>query len=166
MNQIPNDAEACLFTPHHAGIIVSDLNAAMSAYAANLKYTFFEFEVNEGNAVFSGSSAQFRLRLAIGQLDLSLIELIQPVSGTTIYSQYLAQYGPGLHHLGFSVIGLDGARSQMAARGYDCLQNGSIQGLVEFSYYDAKDLGCIIEPLELSCDLATFLLQNAHPYPG
>jgi Glyoxalase/Bleomycin resistance protein/Dioxygenase superfamily len=165
VNQIPDATAACMFTPHHSGIVVSDLNAAMNAFAASLRYTFFAFEVSEGSAALSGSSPQFRLRLAIGQLDLNLIELIQPLSGTTVYSRFLAEHGPGLHHLGYSVPDLDQARKQLTARGYSCLQNGSIQDLVDFSYYDARDLGCIIEPLQLSMDLATFLLQNAHPYP-
>jgi hypothetical protein len=42
----------------------------------------------------------------MGQLGVNLIELIQPVSGTTPYSQHLAQKGPGLHHLGFSATDL------------------------------------------------------------
>ena len=47
----------------------------------------------------SVGSASFTLRLAIGQLGLNLVELIQPVSGDTLYSRRLDEEGPGLHHL-------------------------------------------------------------------
>jgi hypothetical protein len=161
-----NDGPACLFTPHHAGVIVSDLETAMDGYSANFGYTFFQFEVNEANAHLSTGASSFRLRLAIGQLGLNLLELIQPVSGDTLYSRHLAEEGPGLHHLAFSVTDLAAARSQLAARGYNCLQNGDIRELVEFSYYDGQDLGCIVEPLQLSCNLMAFLLKNAKPYTG
>jgi methylmalonyl-CoA/ethylmalonyl-CoA epimerase len=157
---------SCSFTPHHAGIIVNDLEAAMDGYIANLGYSFFHFEVNAGNASLSVGSASFTLRLAIGQLGLNLVELIQPVSGDTLYSRRLDEEGPGLHHLAFAVDELTKARSQLEASGYICLQNGSIQGLVECSYYDAKELGCVVEPLQLSCDLTGFLLKNAKPYSG
>ncbi len=158
--------DACGFTPHHVGIIVADLKSAMNAYIANFGYTFHQFEVNESNASLGGSSSTFSLRFGIGQLGLSVVELIQPVSGTTLYSRRLAQVGPGLHHLGFSVTDLAAARRQLEMCGYGCLQNGSIQEHVDFSYYEATDLGCIAEPLQLSSDLISFLIQNAQPYAG
>jgi len=74
------------------------------------------------------------------------------------------------HPVGIAVSDLETAtdltasREQLAARGYTCPQDGSIRGLVDFSYCNAKELGCIVEPLQLSCDLVTFILQNAQPY--
>lgn len=157
-------SEVYMFTPHHTGIVVSDLETTMNAYIENFGYSFYQFEVNEANASLSGSSPSFLLRFGMGQLGLNLIELIQPVSGTTLYSQHLAQKGPGLHHLGFSALDVAAARKQLAARGCNCLQNGRINGLVDFSYYESAELACIVEPLQLSCDLAGFLLKNALPY--
>jgi hypothetical protein len=159
-----DNSRLTIFTPHHVGIVVSDLETAMDAYIANFGYTFFQFEVNEGSASLTESTPTFSLRLGVGQLGVNLIELIQPVSGTTLYSHYLAQRGPGLHHLGFSTTDLAAARKQFDTWGYRCLQNGTINGLVDFSYYDAATLGCIFEPLQLSFDLAAFLLQNARLY--
>ena len=159
-----SDDGSFLSTPHHAGLVVTDLDAAMNGYSRNFGYTFFEFEVTQDNATLSGSSATFTLRLGIGQLGLNLIELIQPVSGTTIYSRYLAQRGPGLHHLAFSVTDLVGARKRLASDGCPCLQDGTIRGLVDFSYYDVQAMACIVEPLQLSCNLLAFLVQNARAY--
>ena len=154
-----------MFTPHHVGIVVSDLDAAMKGYIDDLGYRFFQFDVNEANASLSDSSSTFSLRFGIGQLGLSFVELIQPISGTTLYSKHLDENGPGLHHLGYSALDLGAARKQFTSSGYNCLQTGKINGLVEFSYYQAPDLACIVEPLQFSCDFATFLLQNAKPYP-
>jgi hypothetical protein len=153
-------------TPHHVGIVVSDLGSAMDAYIANFGYTFFQISINEANASLSGSSPQFGLRLGFGQLGLNFIELIQPVSGTTIYSKYLSRRGPGLHHLAFSVTDIAVARNLLNQQGFICLQNGIIKELVDFSYYQADHLGCIVEPLQLSSDLITFLATNCTPYSG
>jgi hypothetical protein len=155
-----------MFTPHHVGIVVSDLEAAMKGYIQDLGYRFFQFDVNEANASLSDSSATFSLRFGIGQLGLSFVELIQPVAGATLYSRYLDENGPGLHHLGYSALDLGAARKQFDSLGYNCLQNGKINGLVDFSYYQAPELACIVEPLQFSCDFATFLLQNAKAYPS
>ena len=105
-------------------------------------------------------------RFGFGQLGLSVVELIQPVSGPALYSWRLAQVGPGLHHLGFSVTDLTATRSQFEIFGDGCFQNGSIHGLVDFNYYDATDLGCSVELLQLSSDLISFLIRNAQPYGG
>jgi len=153
-----------IFAPHHVGIIVRDLDAAMNAYIGDLGYSFYQFEVNDGNATLPGSSPSFSLQFGLGQLGVNLVELIQPVSGSTLYSQHLVEKGPGVHHLAFSTTDLAAARKGFGAEGYQCLQDGAIRGLVDFSYYDAPPLGCVLEPLQLSCDLVTFLIQNAKPY--
>jgi hypothetical protein len=158
------DAGLPTLTAHHVGIVVTDLEAAMNACIRDFGYSFYQFEVNDGTASLPGSSPTFSLRFGLGQLGVTLIELIQPVSGATIYSKRLADCGPGLHHLAFSTTDLAAARKGFAANGYTSLQNGSIRGLVDFSYYEAQELGCIVDPLQLSCDLAGFLLQNAKPY--
>jgi hypothetical protein len=89
------DAPACSFMPHHAGVIVNDLDSAMDDFITNFGDTFFQFEVNQESARLSTGSSGFLLRLAIGQLGLNLVELIQPVSGDTLYSRRLAEQGPG-----------------------------------------------------------------------
>jgi methylmalonyl-CoA/ethylmalonyl-CoA epimerase len=163
---MPDKAAPFAFTPHHVGIVVTDLEAAMKAYSASLGYNFFQFEVNEENATLSGSSATFSLRFGLGQLGLSFVELIQPLAGTTLYSQHLTEKGPGIHHVAYSTADLASARNEFAGRGYPCLQNGSIRGLVDFSYYEAKELGCVVEPLQLSANFFAFLLHNSAPYPA
>jgi len=155
---------AFISTPHHAGLVVADLEAAMDFYSQNFGHTFFQFQVNQDNSTLSGSSSTFLLRLGIGQLGLGLIELIQPVTGSTIYSRYLAQRGPGLHHLAYSVTDLVAARKRLTSAGCPCLQDGTIRGLVDFSYYAAPEMAVIVEPLQFSCDLPAFLVRNAQAY--
>lgn len=155
-----------LVTPHHVGIIVGNLEKAMDAYQATLGPGFSVFEVTEAKSSFSGSSAEYRLRFGIGALGSTMIELIQPAAGVTYYSTHLAQHGPGLHHLAFSVPDVKAARSDLEAQGCRSLMTGSIQDLCEVSYYDAPDLPCIIEPIQFSIEFPAFLLKNAARYAG
>jgi hypothetical protein len=98
------DSGLPMFAPHHAGIVVSDLERAMNSYISDFGYIFYQFKINEMNATLAGSSAAFSLRFGLGQLGMSLLELIQPVSGATLYSQHLVQRGPGPHHLALSTL--------------------------------------------------------------
>jgi len=102
-----------LSCPHHIGVVVPDLNAAMNAYISALGIKFSVFEVDETNSVFSGSSDAFRLRIGFGTLGPSAMELIQPVSGETIHSRFLSERGGGIHHLGFLVSGFSKVKKQL-----------------------------------------------------
>ncbi len=42
-----------LIPPHHVGLVVSDLDAAMNGYGKNFGYSFYQFEVDQGNASLS-----------------------------------------------------------------------------------------------------------------
>jgi methylmalonyl-CoA/ethylmalonyl-CoA epimerase len=147
-------------------LLVPDLEAAMDAYVASLGVTFGVFEVTEATSSFSGSSPQFRIRIAVALVGLVSIELIQPVSGVTLYSKHLETRGPGIHHLGVYVDDLAEAKEGLAGRGYESILEGRIDGLGEFAYFDAPDMHCILEPLQLSSDLPLFLAENATWYSG
>ena len=145
--------------------LVPDLEAAMDAYIGSLGVRFQVFEVDETTSSFSGSSAQFRIRIAVALAGLSSIELIQPVSGITLYSEHLQSRGPGIHHLGFYVDDLEEAKRGLAGRGYRELLEGSIRDLGAFAYFEAPDMHCILEPLQLSSNLPLFLARNARWRP-
>jgi methylmalonyl-CoA/ethylmalonyl-CoA epimerase len=148
------------------GIVVADLEAAMDGYVATFGTAFYVFEVDETMARFSGSSATFRTRFALGQAGGTSIELIQPRAGTTIHSTFLERHGPGLHHLGSYTLSLGASAAQLDRRGYARLMDGAIPGLAEFAYYQAPDLCAIVEPLQLSPRMPLFLARHARRYRG
>lgn len=148
------------------GIIVPDLESAMDAYIATLGVPFQVFEVNQTNSTFSGSSPEYRIRIAIAQAGLLSVELIQPAAGVTLYSRHLEAHGPGVHHMGIYVDSLAKTRKALAARGYRPILDGKIRGLGKFSYLEAPDMHCILEPLQLSLSFPLFLARNATQFSG
>jgi hypothetical protein len=147
------------------GIVVPELETAMDAYFENFGVRFQVFEVDETICQFSGSTRRFGVRFGLAQLGSLSIELIQPVSGRTVYQEFLKQNGAGIHHLGFYTLRLSAARKKLDNRGYTVLMEGRIDGVADFAYYKAHDLHCIVEPLELSGQLPAFLARNASIYP-
>lgn len=152
-------------SPHHAGIIVADLGAAMNSWHRNLGLSFRVFETDETNSRFSGSGPRFKLRFGYGLMGLSAVELIQPLEGETLYSQYLTDRGPGFHHLGFLVADLAASKRRLESEGCSLLMEGSIDELGVLAYYRVQDGHCIIEPLRLSIELPLFLARRATTYP-
>src|SRR5260370_3349675 len=153
-------------TSTRIGIVVPDLNAAMDGYIATLGVAFQVFDVDQTTSSFSGSSADFQLRFAVALIGLSSIELIQPVSGLTIYSQQLKNRGPGIHHIAVYVPDLEASEQGLRQRGYRALMQGQIQGLGRLAYFEAPDMHLIIELLQLSLDLPLFLAEHAAWYTG
>jgi hypothetical protein len=145
-------------------VLTPDLEAAMDAYIANLGVTFGVFEANEATSAFSGSSRQFRIRIAVALAGSLAIELIQPVSGATLYSKHLESRGAGVHHIGVNVDDLAKARKALAARGYRSILSGRIRGLGRFAYFEAPDMHCTLELLQLSLSFPLFLAANAKWY--
>jgi hypothetical protein len=145
-------------------VLVPDLETAMDGYVAKLGVTFGVFETNHTMSSFS--SRRFRVRIAVALAGLLSIELIQPVSGVTLYGKHLESRGGGLHHVGVHVDDLAEARKSFAGPGCQCILEGRIRGLGEFAYFEAPDLHCIVELLQLSLSFPLFLAKNAKPYSG
>jgi 4-hydroxyphenylpyruvate dioxygenase-like putative hemolysin len=151
-------------TVDQIGIVVPNLEKGMNAYAGMLRAQFSVFEVDETTSRFSGSSTAFRTRFAVAQVGLLSIELIEPVEGTTVHSEYLKNNGGGIHHLGFYVRSLAKSISQFQKDGYTMLMEGEIKGLGKFAYFHAPDLHSTIEALQLSFTWPVFLAKHARIY--
>jgi methylmalonyl-CoA/ethylmalonyl-CoA epimerase len=148
------------------GVVVPNLEAAMDAYIATFGVPFQVFEADQTTSEFSGSSPRFRIRIAVALAGVLSVELIQPVSGVTLYSKHLESRGPGVHHIGVHVASLAKTRKALTSVGYQPILDGRIRGLGKFAYLEAPDMHCILEPLQLSLNLSQFLAENAKWYSG
>jgi hypothetical protein len=151
-------------TIDQVGIVVADLTAAMDAYVSLLGAKFAVFDVDERISRFSGSSARFQTRFAIS-LGPPLIELIQPVTGTTIHSQHLESSGAGIHHLGLHVPSLAQTKRRLVQKGYEILMEGEIEALDKVAYFQPPGAGCVVEALQLFPTLPLFLRNMLPPIP-
>ena len=97
-----------------------------------------------------GKPAKYRIHVAMCQLENIYFEVIQPLSGDTVYKEFLEQKGEGLHHLGFIVEDLDREMKRFETKGLGTVQTGRFQG-GGFSYLDTQEqFGTILEIIERS----------------
>jgi len=85
-------------------------------------------------------------------------ELIQPVSGESIYTEFLAAGGPGLHHVCFVTDDMDASIAAAREAGLSVLQEGSMAGgAIRFAYLDGGAGGApYIELAQLSPEMQDF----------
>ena len=95
---------------HHVGIVVADLNAAISAYQA-LGFG----EANRFDVPDQGIRAAF-FALASGA-----VELIQPTDADGAIGRFMAKRGEGFHHAAYQVDDLAATLEQLAADGVELI---------------------------------------------
>lgn len=91
--------------------------------------------------------------------DLQL-ELIRPVAGASVWSEFLERHGPGLHHVCFRVDDMDVAVAAAAEAGLEVLQRGSMAGMMEFAYLDGSSFGApYVELARISPEMDAFFAE-------
>ncbi len=88
-------------------------------------------------------SRSWRLALAhVGQVQW---ELVQPLDEDSVYARFLAEHGPGVHHVGMGVKSYDDTLAELGSRGHEVVLGGEYNGL-SFAYLSTdRDLGVITE---------------------
>lgn len=138
------------------GILVNDFDAALDLYGRMFgieEWTCYHYTPEFLRwSRYGDAEGRFEMLLAMGGSSPQ-VELIQPLTGPSIYQDFLDEGHVGLHHLGVFVDDLDGAVARMAESGYRVTQTARGYGLNGdggFAYFDTeKDLGAVIEAIEV-----------------
>lgn len=91
----------------HLGIAVTDLDEALELYRDGFALVLRHHEVIEDQGVEA-------ITLEVGD---TLVELLRPVRDDSPVARFLAERGPGIHHVAYLVDDLEEALSTLRARG-------------------------------------------------
>ncbi|MCV7147644.1 VOC family protein [Mycobacterium riyadhense] len=109
---------------------------------------------------YQGKPADFVASVSLSYLGDMQLELICPVSGQNIYSDFLRERGPGLHHIcveASSLESFDAAVARAADQGAVTVQQGVMPGGMHFAYVAAPQAGVpYIEIAYLSPEIRSF----------
>ncbi len=102
-----------------------------------------------------GEPADFTADISLSYAGDLQLELIRPVTGDSIYTEFLAERGPGLHHVCCEVPSMDDALARAERDGFSVVQAGTMAGgLMRFAYLDTSAAGAsYVELAEISPDL-------------
>jgi catechol 2,3-dioxygenase-like lactoylglutathione lyase family enzyme len=141
---------------HQIGIVVASCDEAVVRYTNVFGYpewrrsSFGPEDVQR--MTLRGADAEYSMRLAFAGTAPEL-ELIEPAGGTSLYSEWLAERGEGLHHLAIVVNSLDEAIEAMERAGFPNIQSGhgfAPNGEGGYAYFDTVGaLGFILEAVEM-----------------
>jgi catechol 2,3-dioxygenase-like lactoylglutathione lyase family enzyme len=91
-----------------------------------------------------GAPADFVAHISLSYAGETQLELIEPVSGTSVYSEFLDDRGPGLHHVcvpASDPAAFEAMCEEAERHGAPVLTRGTMPGGMLFAYVSAPDAG-------------------------
>ncbi len=127
-------------------IVVKDIDRAIEYYTSTFGMgPFRTSDVDMEGVLLHGKPINTKIKVAFAESGPLQIELIQPVEGKNIYTEFLDSKGEGLHHLGFQVDDLDAMLAELAKEGIKPVFHKSWPDLgVGFAYLDTDRIGGVI----------------------
>lgn len=107
------------------------------------------------DVTYRGKPSEHSMRLALAVSGDMLWEVIQPLEGRSIYTDFLDEHEEGIHHVAPSCEGLSYAEQveKMKSLGYSISQSGVWCERVPFAYFDTEgDLTTTIEVFDIPAD--------------
>lgn len=109
---------------------------------------------------YRGQPADFVASISLSYLGDMQLELIAPVRGENIYSEFLRDHGPGLHHICMEAESLEAFESALADAAdqhAEVVQQGVMPGGIHFAYVSAPQAGVpFVEIAYLSPEIKAF----------
>jgi hypothetical protein len=127
-------------TPVQIAWVTTDLTATEEALTTLLGAKKWirvpDVHFGPGSCTYRGRPADFVASISFSYAGDTQLELISPVSGKSVYTEFLDRAGPGLHHICVEVDDVDAAVGTA-----EVLQRGVMPGGMEFAYVTAEAAG-------------------------
>jgi hypothetical protein len=147
-------------TPVQIAWVTKDLDATENALTTLLgaKKWIRVSDVHFGpdTCTYRGRPADFVAHIAFSYAGDTQLELIAPVRGESVYTEFLDRAGPSLHHICVEVDDVDEAIGASSLRA-EVVQRGVMPGGMEFAYLTAEAAGVpYIEIVRISPEIRAF----------
>jgi methylmalonyl-CoA/ethylmalonyl-CoA epimerase len=128
-------------------VVVADISKALKSYTENLgwgPWSVFDYKPPLLHDTFvRGEPAEFRMIGAEAMVDGLGFELIQPVSGPSIYQEFLDNHGEGVQHIACMKHSAEDSQAlvdHFRERGAQMLMGGRIGESIQFYYLDTAPM--------------------------
>lgn len=120
--------------------VVEDLDDGMDRFGSILgigPWEVYRFEPPAlSDRTYRGEPHEYSMALAIARIGETMVELIEPLGGSSLYTDHLEEHGEGLHHVAcFAFDDPYGVVEAFEDAGMPVVQSGSY-GDAEFWYFD------------------------------
>lgn len=140
------------------GCVVHDIAEAEKQYAAIFGVRawtrFQDVSFSPERTTYRGAPVDCAIDVSLGYAGEQQVELIQPVRGRNIYTEFLERSGPGVHHLGTVPADYDAAVADARESGLEVVMQGESDE-VDFTYLETPGMGThFVELMRISPRMA------------
>jgi methylmalonyl-CoA/ethylmalonyl-CoA epimerase len=134
---VGNTVQVCVVTNDFKKTINGFVELGIGPWAT---YTFGPGTVT--HQTYMGRPETYSMRLALATSGNMMWEVIQPLDGPSIYKEFLAAHGEGVHHVAFGCEGLPFGRriEEFEKRGCRQTQTGLWAGCVPYANFETEGL--------------------------
>ena len=132
----------------HIAVIVKDIGKAVDFYSKAFALDFEEVAEHAlpPDVITRGKPTPYTMRVTFAQMGPVRLELVQVVEGECIYTEFIKEFGEGIHHLGYEVADLEKEVANAEAQGLEMICHLKMVGIMAFAHFDAgKTNGLRIE---------------------
>ena len=144
MNNLPDFGGMNLPPVAQIGIVVPDMDAALSMYGP-LFGPFSTLDSPMEDVEYRGKPNNCHLLLAFGKSGDVEIELIQLLAGETPHKEFIDQGRSGMHHVRFDVDDLDSYAQQFQDHGYEIIWHKRYNPELAFCYLERQGDPLLVE---------------------
>jgi hypothetical protein len=143
-------------TPVQIAWVTKDLDATETALTTLLGARKWirvpDVHFGPDTCTYRGRPADFVAHISFSYAGDTQLELIAPVTGESVYTEFLDRVGPGLHHICVEADDVD-----EAVGAAEVVQRGVMPGGMEFAYVTAEAAGVpYIEIAHISPEIRAF----------
>ena len=130
-----NVIQVCIVTRDHRRTLQGFVNAGIGPW------TIRTVDSADLKVSYRGTMVDVAVKLCLANSQNMNWEVIEPVRGQSIYTEFLDQHGEGVHHLAFNCNSIDYEERvrQFEQRGYKTIQHGTIFQGIKFHYFATGD---------------------------
>jgi hypothetical protein len=127
------------------GIVVHDLDAFTKELTrlfgiGPFRIIEWPLEGSDPQATYHGQPADFRLLLAFATVGKTQLEIIQPLEGQSIFSDFLEEHGPGLHHIRLNIPDFEQGVEELIGAGIKNISSGTgVHHGSKWAYFDTTN---------------------------
>ncbi len=138
----------------HIGIAVRDLDSYVKLLTEVFGYKVANYgqTPDSPDKRYDGEYEDFAFKLAFIYRGDQMLELLEPIRGRNVISEFLETRGEGLHHFNYDVYHYDEVIAHMKSKGYKVIMEGTSfrHPGHRWAYFDTmEDFGFDIELFEL-----------------
>jgi methylmalonyl-CoA/ethylmalonyl-CoA epimerase len=135
---------------YQLGYVVRDIEKACRYYESVFGTGPFSdvIDVNMDGALLRGKPVETAIKVAFVQSGDVQIELIEPVVGKNLYTEFLETRGEGIHHLAYKVDDIEAIKAVFTEKVGEPIFSRDM-GIMEFAYFDTSEVGGLM--IEFLC---------------